>query len=191
MKQQPLVYLNSQHIREIAHELVVSFFYDKNEPLPAFADHDPRLLDSALNLPRQTYDGRELYPSLIQKASVLFYALIKNHPFQNGNKRMAVTSLLVFLYLNGRWLEAKPRELYRLARRTAISDRRRKDRELKRLYRFLRRRLVDRAHVPIKKRELLYRVFRRTTRIVVRIFPRLLFRRSQKGRGQRLKKQKP
>ena len=38
--------------------------------------------------------------------------MVKNHPFQNGNKRIAITTLLVFLYLNDRWLNAGLNEFY-------------------------------------------------------------------------------
>jgi len=47
--------------------------------------------------------------------------LIKNHPFQNGNKRIAVTSLLVFLYLNKKWLKVDPVQLYNFAKWVAQS----------------------------------------------------------------------
>ena len=38
--------------------------------------------------------------------------MIKNHPFQNGNKRIAMTTLFVFLYKNNRWLKVNTQELY-------------------------------------------------------------------------------
>jgi len=53
-------------------------------------------------------------------AAILFYLLNKNHPFANGNKRIALTALLVFLFLNGKWVVAGQDELYRFA----ISSRR-------------------------------------------------------------------
>ena len=43
------------------------------------------------------------------------FFLIKNHPFQNGNKRIAVTSLLTLLFINDQWLSIPAEELYRLA----------------------------------------------------------------------------
>lgn len=45
----------------------------------------------------------------------MFYLLIKNHPFQNGNKRVAITVLLVFLYLNDKWLKVNKKVLYNTA----------------------------------------------------------------------------
>jgi death-on-curing family protein len=38
--------------------------------------------------------------------------MIKNHPFQNGNKRIAMTTLFVFLYKNRKWLKVDTQELY-------------------------------------------------------------------------------
>jgi len=38
--------------------------------------------------------------------------MIKNHPFQNGNKRIAVMTLFYFLYKNGKWLNINNTDLY-------------------------------------------------------------------------------
>lgn len=59
------------------------------------------LLDSALNLPFQTFDGQVLYPSIQQKAARLCCSLVQNHPFVDGNKRIGIHTMLVFLALNG------------------------------------------------------------------------------------------
>ncbi len=48
--------------------------------------------------------------------------MIKNHPFQNGNKRIAVMTLLYFLYKNNSWLEIDNQRLYNFARWVAESD---------------------------------------------------------------------
>jgi death-on-curing protein len=58
-------------------------------------------LESALAQPRMTFGGKELYPSVIEKASALGYSLINNHPFIDGNKRTAHAAMEVFLVLNG------------------------------------------------------------------------------------------
>lgn len=83
-----------------------------DEPIPDFSTRFPHLLESCLLTPFQTFSGKALYPSLVAKASVLFYLMIKNHPFQNGNKRIAITTLLVFLLFNGKWIRADTQELY-------------------------------------------------------------------------------
>lgn len=48
---------------------------------------DKELLDSALNRPFQTFDGKELYPTPIDKAAAILESIVKNHPFTDGNKR--------------------------------------------------------------------------------------------------------
>lgn len=60
--------------------------------------------------------------SLIEQTSILFYSLIKNHPFRNGNKRIAVIAILVFLRLNNKWLKIPPLSLYKIAVIVAKSD---------------------------------------------------------------------
>ncbi len=69
------------------------------------------MLDSALNAPFQTFDGEDVYPSLQQKAARLCFGLVKNHPFVDGNKRIGVHVMLVFLALNGIELQHTQTEL--------------------------------------------------------------------------------
>ena len=61
---------------------------------------DAQLLDSALKTPFQTLGGNNLYPNILDKASQLCYSLIENHPFVDGNKRIGVHLMLLFLKLN-------------------------------------------------------------------------------------------
>ena len=49
----------------------------------------------------QTWDGKELYPSIEEKAAMLLYLVVKNHSFVDGNKRIAATLFLWFLQNNG------------------------------------------------------------------------------------------
>ncbi len=62
---------------------------------------DASLLDSALASAFASFDGRDLYPSVEEKAARLGYALIANHAFVDGNKRIGIFVLLVFLEVNG------------------------------------------------------------------------------------------
>ena len=62
---------------------------------------DDGLLESALESPFQTFDGHDLYPSIIQKAARIGYSLVSNHPFIDGNKRIGLHIMLVFLAING------------------------------------------------------------------------------------------
>jgi death-on-curing protein len=58
-------------------------------------------LESAVAQPRMTFNGEELYPTVIEKASALGFSLIQNHPFIDGNKRAGHAAMETFLMLNG------------------------------------------------------------------------------------------
>ncbi len=62
---------------------------------------DKGLLDSALNLPFQSFDGEDIYKTIQAKAARLGFSLINNHPFVDGNKRIGILVMLVFLEING------------------------------------------------------------------------------------------
>ena len=62
---------------------------------------DAALLDSAVQSPLAAFDGQELYPSREEKAAKLGYTLVKNHAFIDGNKRIGVYVLTIFLDVNG------------------------------------------------------------------------------------------
>lgn len=67
---------------------------------------DQKALDSALAQPKMTFDAKDLYPSLAEKAAALCYSLINNHPFVDGNKRIGHAAMEVFLVMNGYEIEA-------------------------------------------------------------------------------------
>ena len=69
------------------------------------------LLESALESPFQSYAGEELYPSIQAKAARLCYGLVKNHAMVDGNKRIGVHTMLVFLSANGYELQYTQKEL--------------------------------------------------------------------------------
>lgn len=83
-----------------------------NEPIPDFSTRFPNILESCVVTPFQQFSGKALYPSLVARAGILFYLMIKNHPFQNGNKRIAITTMLVFLLANRKWIKVQTQELY-------------------------------------------------------------------------------
>src|SRR6266478_6428203 len=84
------------------------------EPIPPFSTRYPNVLESCIATPQQSFGDALLYPTLLDQAAILFYLLIKNHPFVNGNKRIALTATMVFLYRNKKWLDASVDELYGL-----------------------------------------------------------------------------
>lgn len=61
---------------------------------------DMGLLSSALESPYATFDGVELYPTVEEKAARLGFTLISNHAFVDGNKRIGMLVMLVFLDVN-------------------------------------------------------------------------------------------
>ena len=72
---------------------------------------DEALLNSAISAPGQTFDGKDLYPTVQDKAVRLCYGLIQNHPFYDGNKRIGALALLITLDLNHITLTATNTEL--------------------------------------------------------------------------------
>ena len=67
---------------------------------------DIGLLQSAITQPKARFSGRDLYPSLAEKAAALAFFLVKNHPFLDGNKRTSLVVAELFLELNGHALTA-------------------------------------------------------------------------------------
>ncbi len=63
-------------------------------------------LESALAQPKMTFEGEDLYPTLVDKVVALGYSLINNHPFIDGNKRIGHAAMEIFLVLNGFEIEA-------------------------------------------------------------------------------------
>ena len=61
---------------------------------------DKNLLESAVNNPFQTFGGEDLYKTIFDRAAQLAYGLVKNHGFVDGNKRVAVHAMLVYLFIN-------------------------------------------------------------------------------------------
>lgn len=66
-----------------------------------FAVPKDQSFESAIGQIAQTFDGKELYPTLEEKAAVLLYLIVKNHAFADGNKRIGAACFLHFLNING------------------------------------------------------------------------------------------
>jgi death-on-curing protein len=82
----------------------------------------PPALESALAQPQMTFGGEELYPTVVDKAAVLGYALVKNHPFLDGNKRTGHAAMEVCLVLNGYEIRAAVDEQERVILQVAASE---------------------------------------------------------------------
>lgn len=114
-----------------------------NEPIPDFSTRYPNILESCIATPFQKFSKKDLYPGLLSKASILFYLMIKNHPFQNGNKRIAMTTLFVFLYRNKKWIKVNTQELYNFTVWIAQSPPKVKEETVKAIEKFLKTYIVN------------------------------------------------
>lgn len=71
--------------------------------MPAFrymGDQGKGRLESALAVPQQTFGGRYLHRTIFDKAAALFRSIAINHGLIDGNKRLALATVTVFLILN-------------------------------------------------------------------------------------------
>jgi len=116
-------------------------FLELSEPIPDYSTRENSLLESSLAAPRQAFEYSGA--TIERQASILFYSLIKNHPFKNGNKRIAVISLLIFLLLNNKWLEIPTLILYKIALSVAESEAPKRENVLKEIDKMLRKYIVD------------------------------------------------
>jgi len=62
---------------------------------------DLKVLESAVNQPRITFDQADLYPDLASKAAAIGFSLVMNHPFVDDNKRVGHAAMETLLILNG------------------------------------------------------------------------------------------
>jgi death-on-curing protein len=63
-------------------------------------------LESSLAQSRMTLAGRDVYPTLAEKAAALCFSLVGNHPFVDGNKRVGHAAMETFVVLNGAEIDA-------------------------------------------------------------------------------------
>ena len=73
---------------------------------------DRKVLESALARPYGTFDGKDLYPTPIEKAAALFESLIIGHPFVDGNKRISYVLMRLLLLESGFDIQATEDEKY-------------------------------------------------------------------------------
>ncbi len=75
---------------------------------------DIALLSSALAIPQSTFNGKYLHNDIFDMAAAYCFHIFQNHPFVDGNKRVALVSALIFLNLNGIAIENPEEMLYKL-----------------------------------------------------------------------------
>ena len=96
-----------------------------SEDMPLYSTRYEGKLEGVIGQIQANYFGVELYNTIEKKAAWLFYLLNKDHPFSNGNKRVAVMAYFVFLSANCKELyfdeETIENELFEIATLTAAS----------------------------------------------------------------------
>ena len=75
---------------------------------------DLGLLESAVYSAQMSFGDEEVYPTVMEKAARLMYAIVSNHAFVDGNKRIGVFVMLMTLRLNGISLQYTQSELIEL-----------------------------------------------------------------------------
>lgn len=120
-------------------------FMEWNESIPYFSSRFPNILESCLATPFSSFGGRKLYKGLREKAAILFYLMVKNHPFQNGNKRIAMAALFYLLYKNKKWLRVDNQELYNFAKWVAESNPKLKKETVSAVEKFIKTYIVKRC----------------------------------------------
>ncbi|MBU4486896.1 MAG: type II toxin-antitoxin system death-on-curing family toxin [Candidatus Delongbacteria bacterium] len=80
---------------------------------------DISLLSSAISIPQSTFEGYFLHDDLFQMAAAYIFHICQNHPFVDGNKRVALVAGLVFLDFNGISLDDSDEKLYTMTMKVA------------------------------------------------------------------------
>ncbi len=80
---------------------------------------DQSLLVSAIAQPHATFEGQYLHPSIYDKASAYLFHICQNHPFIDGNKRVACVAALMFLYMNDYPIDFNEQQLEIITRSVA------------------------------------------------------------------------
>ena len=111
------VYLTEKQIEKI-NALVIQR-YSPNEQIQTVS---PSALNMIVNLPEQFVFGKPLYPTIFDKATILFVQLIKKHVFANANKRTAFFVLVKFLQLNGYHFTVSVEEVVDMCVTIAVED---------------------------------------------------------------------
>ncbi len=111
------VYLTEKQIAKI-NTLVIQRYSPKEQ----IKTISPSALNMIVNLPEQFVFGKPLYPSIFDKATILFVQLIKKHVFASANKRTAFYVLVKFLRLNGYYFSITLEEAVEMCVRIAVES---------------------------------------------------------------------
>lgn len=110
-------------IKFLKQEVILYFHRKLIEQYGGSAElRDEGLLASALAQACQTMDGQYLHRDIFEMAAAYGFHLCKNHPFVDGNKRIALAAMDTFLQLNGWQLLAGEKETYVMVIQLAASE---------------------------------------------------------------------
>ena len=119
--QQLIRYLSVEDMKTI-YSVLFDRFKEMGEPIPSFDQVNKNEIKNLVVIPQTRHFGEEQYPTLETKAAILFYKINKGHIFPNGNKRVSLACLFVFLASNGYMLEITQDEATNKALEVAQSD---------------------------------------------------------------------
>src|SRR3989344_3454341 len=97
-------------------------FKEIGEPIPLFTQVNVNEIENLVVIPQTKHFNEEQYPTIESKATILFYKINKGHIFPNGNKRISLACLFVFLEINNKRLEITEDEATAKAIEIANSD---------------------------------------------------------------------
>ncbi len=119
----------SQLIRHLAKEdietiylVLFARFKEIGEPIPPFEHVNKKEIENLVTIPQTKHFGEEQYPTIESKAAILFYKINKGHIFPNGNKRISLACLIIFLESNDVRLDITQDEATNKALEIAQSD---------------------------------------------------------------------
>lgn len=98
-KSRPIRHLSKKDITDI-YLVLFDRFKEIGEPIPLFSQVNAREIENLVVIPQTKHFGEEQYLTIGSKAAILFYKINKGHIFPNGNKRISLACLFVFLDIN-------------------------------------------------------------------------------------------
>jgi death on curing protein len=105
-------------------KLIIIYFHEQLIDLygGTLGIRDEGLLDSALEQPKAMFGGSYLHDSLAKMAAAYGFHICKNHPFIDGNKRIALVAMDTFLQRNGYEISASEKDVYEVMIKLASGD---------------------------------------------------------------------
>jgi death-on-curing protein len=118
---EPIRHLSKEDINDI-YQVLFDRFKEIGEPIPPLSQIHAHEIENLVIIPQTRHFGEEQYPTIEGKAAILFYKINKGHIFPNGNKRISLACLFVFLSINNYRLEITEDEATAKAIEIANSD---------------------------------------------------------------------